>query len=168
VPGHGADGVLITGVFGSGKSSVAAEITYLLEQRDQRYALLDLDYLGWVGDHAMGYQMMLRNLAAVAPNYRDAGIGVFVVAYFVRDLAALHSVRGALGVPLRVVRLSVPLPAIEQRLANDVTSGRRDDLRDAAASIAAGEGFGVEDIVVRNDRAVGTVAREVMSWLGWM
>jgi hypothetical protein len=24
--------------------------------------------------------MMLRNLAAVAPNYRDAGIGVFVVA----------------------------------------------------------------------------------------
>jgi adenylylsulfate kinase-like enzyme len=55
-------------VYGSGKSSVAAEITYLLEQRDQRYALLDLDYLGWVGDHAMGYRMMLRNLAAVAPN----------------------------------------------------------------------------------------------------
>jgi adenylylsulfate kinase-like enzyme len=46
VPERAADGVLITGVFGSGKSSVAAEITYLLEQRNQRYALLDLDYLG--------------------------------------------------------------------------------------------------------------------------
>jgi hypothetical protein len=167
VPGHGADGVLITGVFGSGRSSVAAEITYLLEQRDQRYALLDLDYLGWVGDHAMRYQMMLRNLAAVAPNYRAAGIGVIAVAYFVRDLDALRSVREALGVPLRVVRLSVSLPDIERRLASDVTSGRRDDLRDAASSVAAGEGLGVEDIVVRNDRAVGTVAREVMSWLGW-
>lgn len=155
-------------MYGSGKSSVAAEITYLLEQRNQPYALLDLDYLGWVGEHAMGYRMMLRNLAAVAPNYRDAGIGVFVVAYFIRDLNALHSVREALGVPLRVVRLSVSLQDIERRLARDVTSGRGDDLRDAAASVAAGEGVGVEDIVINNDREVRTVAHEVMSWLGWL
>ena len=159
---------MITGVYGSGKSSVAAEITYLLEQRDQPYALLDLDYLGWVGDHSMGHRIMLRNLAAVAPTYRDAGIEIFVVAYFLRDLGALHSVREALGVPLRVVRLSVPWPAIEQRLASDVTSGRRDDLRDAASSVAGGEGVGVEDILVSNDRPVGMVAREVMSWLGWL
>src|SRR3984957_17565541 len=85
----GDEGVLITGVYGSGKSSVAAEIAYLLEQRDQPYALLDLDYLGWVGDHATGHRLMLRNLAAVAPNYRDAGVEVFVVAYFLRDLTAL-------------------------------------------------------------------------------
>lgn len=36
-------GVLIAGVYGSGKSSVAAEIAYLLEQRRQPYA-----WLGWV------------------------------------------------------------------------------------------------------------------------
>jgi len=168
VPGHDADGVLVTGVYGSGKSSVAAEITYLLEQRDRPYALLDLDYLGWVADHEMGYRMMLRNLAAVAPNYRDAGIDTFVVAYFVRDLDALRSIREALGVPVRVVRLSVPLPEIERRLAGDVTSGRRDDLRDAASSFAHGEGLGVEDIAVDNDRDVRSVALEVMSWLGWL
>jgi hypothetical protein len=40
--------------------------------------------------------------------------------------------------------------------------------RDAASLIAAGEGVGVEGKVVSNDRAVGTVAREVMSWLGWL
>lgn len=165
---HGVDSVLITGVYGSGKSSVAAEITYLLEQRNRPYAFLDLDYLGWVGDHAMGYRMMLRNLAAVAPNYLEAGIRFFVVAYFIRDLDALRSVREALGVPLRLVRLLVPLPDIERRLASDVTSGRRDDLRDATSSIANGEGIGVEDIVVKNDRPVGTVARDVMSWLGWL
>ena len=51
---------------------------------------------------------MLRNLAAVASNYRDARISVFVLAWFVRALGALRRVREAAGVPLRVVRLSVP------------------------------------------------------------
>jgi putative protein kinase ArgK-like GTPase of G3E family len=41
-----AEAVLITGVYGSGKSSAAEEIAYLLEQRGTRYALLDLDFLG--------------------------------------------------------------------------------------------------------------------------
>jgi adenylylsulfate kinase-like enzyme len=44
---HEAKGVLLTGVYGSGKSSVAEEIAYLLEQRGESYALLDLDYLSW-------------------------------------------------------------------------------------------------------------------------
>ena len=42
-----AEGVLLTGVYGSGKSSLAKEIAYLLEQRGEPYALLDLDYLSW-------------------------------------------------------------------------------------------------------------------------
>ena len=35
--------VLITGVYGSGKSSVAQEIAHLLDKQDAPYALLDLD-----------------------------------------------------------------------------------------------------------------------------
>jgi hypothetical protein len=86
----GAEGVLITGVYGSGKSSVAAEIAHLLEQRRRPYALLDLDYLGWGGtDDVAAYFLMLRNLAAVAGNYREAGVGTFVVAWFVRDQGAV-------------------------------------------------------------------------------
>jgi hypothetical protein len=164
-----ADAVLITGVFGSGKTSVGAEIAYLLEQRERPYALLDLDYLGWGAAHdEVGHRLMLRNLAAVATNYRDAGMSLFVLAYFVRDSEALRGIRDALGVPLRVVRLAVTVEEIERRLAVDVTSGRRDDLREAIASLASGEGFGVEDVVVDNDRPVASVAREVMSWLGWL
>jgi hypothetical protein len=64
--------------------------------------------------------------------------------------------------------MSVSLQDIERRLALDVTNGRRDDLRDAAASIAAGEGVGVKDIVINNDREVRTVAHQVMSWLRWL
>jgi hypothetical protein len=91
-----------------------------------------------------------------------------VLAYFVRDRAAREHIAQALGVPLRVVRLALPMPEVERRLASDVTSGRRDDLRDAADSVAAGEGVGVEDIAISNDPPVAAVAREVMSWLGWL
>jgi hypothetical protein len=168
----GGEGVLLTGVYGSGKSSVAQEIAYLLEQRDSPFALLDLDYLSWAGtgagDRASEFALLLQNLAAVAANYRQAGIGLFVLAYFVRSRSEVQRLREALGLPLRVVRLTAGLPVIEQRLAADVTSGRRDDLRAAAASIAAAEGTGVEDVVISNDRAVGVVAREVMTFLGWL
>jgi hypothetical protein len=64
-------------VHGSGKSSVAAEIGYMLEQRRQPYALLDLDYLSWAGtgssDRTEEFSL-LQNLADVAGNYRRAGI----------------------------------------------------------------------------------------------
>jgi len=66
---------------------------------------------------------MLQNLAAVAANYRRTGIGLFVLAYFVRSPVEVQGVRKALGLPLRVARLTVPLPDIERRLASDVTSG---------------------------------------------
>lgn len=167
-----ADGVLITGVYGSGKSSIAAEISYVLEQRGEPYALLDLDYLSWAGtgssDRAEEFGLMLLNLADVARNYRRAGIRLFVLAYFIRDGGELQAVRRAAGLPLRVVRLAVPLAEIERRLASEVTSGRGDDLRQAALSIAASEGTGIEDVVVRNDRPVEIVAREVMTFLGWL
>ena len=75
-----SEAVLITGVYGSGKSTVAAEIAYLLEQRRQPYALLDLDFLGWgvnySDDDSARFGLMLRNLAAVVSNYREAGISV--------------------------------------------------------------------------------------------
>lgn len=63
--------------------------------------------------------------------------------------------------------LTVPLSEIERRLASDVTSGRRDDLGEAAAQIAASEGAGVADVVISNDRPVAAVARELMTILGW-
>ena len=95
---RGAEGVLLTGVYGSGKSSVAEEIAYLLEQADESYALLDLDYLGWAGtgtdDRAAELGLMLQNLAAVTANYRRAGIRLYVLAYFVRRAGEVQGVRG--------------------------------------------------------------------------
>jgi predicted kinase len=127
-----AEGVLLTGVYGSGKSSVAAEIAFLLEEQGAPFALLDLDYLSWTGP------------------------------------AEVHAIRAALSLPLKVVRLTVPLAVIQQRLASDVTSGRRDDLREAAASIANETGAGLEDVTISNDRPIAIVAQELMTFLGWL
>ena len=65
--------MLITGVYGSGKSSVAEEMAAVLEEHNASYALLDLDFLAWfdTGDEEgpTEHQMMLTNLAAVVGNY---------------------------------------------------------------------------------------------------
>jgi hypothetical protein len=49
-----------------------------------------------------------------------------------------------------------------------VTTERREQLRDAARQIAAGEGVGLEDVAVANDRPVPIVAQQVKTWLGWL
>ena len=168
---NGPDGVLITGVYGSGKSSVAAEIAFVLEGRGEPFALLDLDFLGWGGVPGRGraseVALLAENLAAVTANYLRAGVGRFVLAWFVRTPAELDVIRAAVGVPLRVVRLTVPLEQIGQRLAADVTSGRRDDLLAAAESIAAGEGTGLEELAISNDQPIAMVAEQVLTFLRW-
>jgi energy-coupling factor transporter ATP-binding protein EcfA2 len=172
VNGSGIKAVLLTGVYGSGKSTVAKEMAYLLEQAGEPYALLDLDYLSWGGagedDRASEFALMLANLAAVAANYRRAGIPNFVLAYFVRTAAEVHAIEQALGASVKVVPLIADLPVIQQRLAGDVTTGRGDDMRAAAAAIVAGEGVGFEHVAISNNRPVTLVAREIMADAGWV
>ncbi len=69
--------------------------------------------------------------------------------------------------PLRVVRLTVPLHEIEKRLSSDVTTGRQDDLRQAAAQVASSQGAGIEDLTVSNDRPIRQVAGDILRWLAW-
>jgi hypothetical protein len=164
--------VLITGVYGSGKSAVAQEMAYLLEKQGAPYGLLDLDFLGWADTQTSGPQVwpdvMLRNLAAVAGNYRAAGIAYFVVAGAVRSADEFEGIKAALAMAVSVVRLTVPLATIEDRLRSDPTAGRGDDLREAASWLAQSVGVGLEDREVPNDdRPIREVAEEVLEWLGW-
>src|SRR5690606_24817726 len=84
--GVGTDlsGVYITGLYGSGKSSVAAEMAEILGRVGVPYAAIDLDWLTWFEvpglDQASLDRVYLANLAAVVENYRKTGVKRFVFA----------------------------------------------------------------------------------------
>ena len=165
------DGLLITGVYGSGKSSLAAEIGETLERRGVSYAAIDLDWLAWF--HVPGLDdvalrdVHLANVAAVVANVRAAGVRQLVLAGAVRDRGEVQALEQAAGTALRVVRLEVPIDEIVRRLESDPTSGRQDDLSVAREWIANSIGVGVEERVVRSDGPIQDVACELIDWLGW-
>jgi hypothetical protein len=163
-------GVLVTGAYGTGKSSVVEEIAALLEHAGLSYAAIDLDWLMWFDadvDDARRQQIFLANLAAVVGNYVEAGVERFVMAGAIPDRAALAALRGAVPVELRVVRLTLPFAEIESRLKAAVTAGREDDLRVAAQWVSNSTGVGIEDVAIANDRPIRQTAMEIVAWLGW-
>lgn len=171
VPGGDRQAVLLTGIYGVGKSSTAAEIAEILESRRIGYAMLDLDFLGWFDtgrdDGAAGEELLRANVSAVVRNYVRAGIRRYVVAGTVADAAGRDRLAETLDMSLRVVRLTAPFDEIERRLRADVTTGRANDLRESRAQLDRGDSVGIEDISVANDRPIREVATEVLDWLGW-
>jgi hypothetical protein len=165
------EAVLICGAYGTGKSSMAAEMAELLEARDVPYAAIDLDWLAWANiedSHGeAGHRLMLANLAPMIGNYRAAGLSRFILAGVLSSSHELEGVRDTLGMNLRVVRLTLPIGEIERRIGSDPTSGRADDLERAREQIAEEVGAGLEDVAFANDRPIGDVAADIVSWLGW-
>jgi len=165
------EAILICGAYGSGKSSVAAEMAELLEARDVPYAAIDLDWLAWAniadGHGEAGHRLMLANLAPMIGNYRAAGLTRFILAGLLTSADELETMRETLGMRLRVVRLTLPIEEIERRMGADPTSGRQFDLERSREQVADQVGAGLEDASVANDRPIGDVAAEIVRWLGW-
>ena len=163
--------VLLTGVYGSGKSSVAAEMADELERRGMPYAAIDLDWLRWfdVGwdDREAARRVMIANLEAVTGNYLAAGVRFLALALSIEHRHELEAIREAVGSPLRVVRLIVDIETIERRCAADPGSGRAVDIAWARRWFEDDTGTGFEDFTVENDRPLQQVAAEVIDRLGW-
>jgi hypothetical protein len=165
------EAVLVTGVYGAGKTSIAEEIADVLEERGVPYAAIDLDWLGWFDagwdDDVAEYEVMLRNLNDVVANYRSAGIRSFVLAFSIETSAELNSIRATLGMPVLTVRLDVDLATITKRLESDITTARQVDLHWSGVWLSEGRGVGLEDFVVPNDRPIRVVAMEILGLIGW-
>jgi hypothetical protein len=166
-----AQAVVITGAYGTGKTSLVEEIADILEDRGDRYGALDLDWLGWFdpgfGDHSAGRPVMLMNVDAVVGNYYDTGVRRFALAGSIASMEELGDLRVALGMPMTVVRLTLSFEEIERRLSDSVTAGRQDDLRVAREWLAEGRGDDIGDLVIENDRPIREVALDILSALRW-
>jgi Methylmalonyl Co-A mutase-associated GTPase MeaB len=167
-----AEAVLITGVYGAGKSTVVADIGGMLERRGDRYGVLDVDWLGWFdagGGTAQHRRVLLSNVRSVCRAYLGEGVRRLALAHAVRDRVELNALRGAVGVPMRVVRLEVSADLIEARLSADPTEERRqDDLRVAREWLSSGLGGGLEDLTLPGDQPVRRTSEAICSWLGWI
>lgn len=164
--------VLVTGAYGTGKSSVIEEMAGILESVDVSFAMLDLDYLWWFGvsemDSAGHMDVLWANLTTVVANYEDVGVDHFLVAWAVEDEGDLDALRNAMSMPMRVVTLSVPVDVIKDRLSPSPVADRQRDLRTAQRWLADGVGQNFEALVVDNNRPLRQVAEEILTIVGWI
>lgn len=166
------EAVLLAGVFGVGKTSVCEEIAARLEAAGHAYGAIDLDWLRWFYVPGMDEHLTRRihsdNVHALAGACAQAGATRLVLAGSVRASEGVDDLRAVLPFNLRVVRLTVPLEIIEQRLATAPTEERRvSDARAAANWLHNGIGADVGDVVIEVDRPIEAVTDDVLAWLGW-
>lgn len=113
--------IIITGPVGSGKTSVMAALTELLETHGQPSAGVDMDHLRWFfpkqpGD-PFGGEVGRQNLAFLAANYRSLGIPILAIADVIENEEGRQAMIEALpDFTVQVVRLRVPMDLIEKRL----------------------------------------------------
>lgn len=165
--------LLLSGVIGSGKTSVAIEIGRLLEERGVPGAVVDLDWLGWVhlGPGFGGVEgLIARNLAAIWPNLRSCGVRRLVLVRAVQRHEIVDGLRNALPeVSLTVVRLSTSPATVEHRLRSRESGPVLEEhLREAMQMAESMDRAALEDFQVENDgRPLSEVAAEILNRSGW-
>jgi hypothetical protein len=174
VPVDGVDGVaavLLTGVYGSGKTTLAIELVDRLDDAGVHAAAIDLDWLGWYGaptgwDEHDDPRLTLEHLALMASRYAGVGVQRLVIAGTIPG-GTRERYAAAVGVPLTVVRLQVGVDTLRRRLASDPNGSRQDDLANALEDLERGPRDDGADWVVDADRPPAELAREVLGRLGW-
>jgi adenylate kinase family enzyme len=162
--------LLITGAYGTGKTTLAAEIAELLADNEVACAAVDIDWLGWFWlpekrEHTVN-DIVVANLHAIAQTYEAAGVTHLLLAGTIRTKKELDQLASVVARPLRVLQLTVPLTEISRRLAADALSSRAEDLEMSATEPNAGAE--IADLILANDGDIGDLARRVAAWLGWL
>jgi adenylylsulfate kinase len=166
--------ILLTGTVGAGKTVVAIEIGHILDEQGRAAAVVDLDWLGWLhlpSSAISADQLIARNLAAIWPNLREAGMSYAVLARAIVGRDGLDALRVAVPeAELIVVRLTASPRTIEGRLRQrDSGLELEEHLRESMEMSRVMDREGLEDMAVANDGgSPAEVAREVLRRVGWI
>jgi adenylylsulfate kinase len=166
--------LVITGPVGVGKTTVASGVSELLEAAEVPHAMVDIDALRWSypspPDDRFRAGLAMKNLAAVWPNFREAGARCLILADVVESRAELDQYRQAVpGADILVVRLrAAPDTLIERVKLRELGAGRDWHLARAVELQAQMDHDQVEDILVETDgRPVADIAQETLKRSGW-
>lgn len=166
--------LFVNGTVGSGKTTTASEIGMLLQDRGTSHAIIDLDWLrnAWPSpaDDPFHQQLELQNLAVMARNFLRAGAERIVLAGVIESATDRRRYDQALGVPLTVGRLVVPLPRLHSRIIARHEAGAERDwhLARAGELDAILDAARVDDVTVDvDDHPPRAVAAEVLRAVGW-
>ncbi|MEV7416059.1 hypothetical protein [Streptomyces sp. NPDC089919] len=169
--------LLITGTVGVGKTSTADLLGDLLADAGLPHAVIDLDRLcqAWPApdDDPFQQRLLLANLRAVTATYRSAGVRHLVLAGVAEDAAQRDALQAAVGVPLRVCRLTADLGSVQARLrrrheADHDTESLPWHLERAAELDSVLDRAAVADLAVDTTRRTpADVAAAVLEATGW-
>jgi hypothetical protein len=157
------EALLLTGTRGSGKSTICGLIGDALEPLGLPYAAIDLDWLHW-SNVADEHDLLVMNLASIAANYGARGVRYFVLAQSVGERPEVRDIEAAIGVPLKLVRLTVPKEEVLRRLRSD---GRPQSDVDVALEQLDVDDAGLADVDIPNFGPVDETVSAVLKWLGW-
>lgn len=166
--------LVISGSLGAGKSTVLSEASDLLAEAGVPHAAIDLDALAVMHPRTdpHGESLAFANLAAVWPNYADAGATRLLIARVVENREDLDRYRAAVpGAEPVVCRLTAPLATMRERLRlREPGMFLQSALARAEELDAILRRASVEDFAVDNGpgRRITDVAREVLTRAGWL
>lgn len=170
-----ARALFLNGTVGAGKTTTAEAVGALLQERGTSHAIIDLDALRRVWpsppDDPFFQQLELANLTAVAANARRAGAERLMLAGVMETATDRDRYAQALGVPLTVCRLVVPLPRVRSRLLARHPPGEERDwhLARIGELDAILEAARVDDVTVAvDDQPPTAVAGAVLRAVGWV
>ena len=110
----------LNGTVGVGKTTVGAEVANQLATAGDPVAFVDIDALGDLSprppDDPFNTRLVAKNLEALTKNFSTAGARTLVVAGVIETEENLRLYESAVGAPITLIRLVVPLPQIQLRL----------------------------------------------------
>jgi hypothetical protein len=167
--------LLITGPVGAGKTSVGGEVSTQLSALGEPHAFVDVDALSWAypspSDDPYRVRLMLANLAAIWPNFQVAGARRLVLAGVIEQRHELAGYIQAIpGAVITVVRLSAPVPTLQQRLRGRERGGDLAwHLQRAPELSAIMDRAALEDVLIETEgKSVPAIASEVLQRTGWL